>query len=91
MNRRLSWSQAPPDFHDYDPNFFQGPAQGPLQQAPMPSLEDGSLDKSESPETKVVVVPKKKSQKVPPPQENVAEGEGGGLSHRTTFAVYMHA
>ena len=44
-NRRIQWSQTPPNFNDYAPECLQSHALGPLQQAaPMP-VEEGNPQK----------------------------------------------
>ena len=41
MNRRVQWTQSPPDLQDYAPECLEGPAMAPFQQR-APALENES-------------------------------------------------
>lgn len=54
MNRRLNWSQSPPDFNDYSAECLQGPAAlGPFQQIPL-GLK---LENPDTPESSTTATP----------------------------------
>ena len=47
MNRRIKWSQNPPNFADYDPGCVTEPSFAPFQQSARP-VEDAGAAKVEN-------------------------------------------
>ena len=65
MNRRVQWTQSPPDLDDYAPECLEGRAMAPFQQR-APALENESLNHGTKREADLATqTPRRSESKVP--------------------------
>ena len=92
MNRRMQWTQEPPNFDDYAPECLEGKMPVQLQTAPPPSLEakGGKGGKGSPPVQVAKVTPNKRGQMVSPAPsyqeaQSAQEGWVGECSYAHTY------